>query len=147
MSDDLCRLVYYSHNRIPGGRQKLAEEVAHILATSQTNNVRSDITGALIFNSGVFAQVLEGPRRAVERTLETIQRDTRHGDVQVLYLDAVEKRVFPSWSMAYVGRSREDQDLFGRLGEMSGFEERHLTGERIFEIIRQIAEEEELLAA
>jgi hypothetical protein len=61
--------------------------------------------GTLLFNRGCFAQVLEGPREAVERTFERIQRDPRHADVMPLEFAPVARRGFPSWSMAFVARS------------------------------------------
>ena len=37
-----------------------------------------------MFNSGCFAQVLEGPHHAIQATFERIQCDERHSDVTVL---------------------------------------------------------------
>lgn len=147
MTPTLYRLVYYSRNRIPGTPTEVAAEVERILQASQRNNARAGITGALIFNAGIFAQVLEGARRAIEITFERIQRDARHGDVQVLAFEAAADRGFPSWSMAFVGRSKEGHDLFGHIGESTGFEAKRLEGERIFAIMRAIAIEEEARSA
>ncbi|UZE49005.1 BLUF domain-containing protein [Rhodopseudomonas sp. P2A-2r] len=147
MSIELYRLVYVSKSRIRGNFAEIAEEIAGILLSSQSNNARVAITGALIFNTGIFAQVLEGDRRDVEATFERIQRDRRHGDLQVLEFAQASGRRFPSWSMGYVGRSREGQDLFGRMGQETGFEAKRLEGERIFEVIYMIALEEEARAA
>jgi hypothetical protein len=49
--------------------------------------------------------------------------------------------------MAFVGRSREGENLFGHISEATGFEARRMEGERIFEIMRAIAIEEEARAA
>jgi Sensors of blue-light using FAD len=143
MTTDLYRLIYFSRNLIPGTPDAIAGDIDAILAISQRNNSRVGVTGALIFNSGIFAQVLEGPRSEIEATFERIQRDERHGDVQVLAFDKVQSRGFPSWSMAFVGRSRDGQALFERIGVASGFEARRLEGERIFSIMRDIAIDEE----
>jgi hypothetical protein len=142
----LCRLVYYSRNRIQGSEAEVAAEVASILESAQRNNAPRGVTGALIFNAGVFAQVLEGNRRDVEQTFEQIQRDERHGDVQVLAIEEVTSRGFPSWSMAFVGRSQAHQNLFGHIGTATGYEAKRMEGERIFEIMRNLAIEEEALA-
>jgi len=147
MTSDLHRLVYYSKNRISGDDAELATSVAAILAASQANNASVQITGALIFNSGIFAQVLEGGLSEVEKTFERIQRDARHGDVQVLAFDKTTSRGFPSWSMGFVGNSRKDQAVFGEIARDSGFEAKRLEGERIFEIMHRIALEEEQRAA
>ena len=144
---ELYRLVYYSRNRITGKPDEVAREIAAILSTSQANNARVAITGALIFNSGIFAQVLEGNLSDVETTFERIQRDHRHGDVQVLAFERTPGRGFPTWSMGYVGRSRESEDLFGSISKDTGFEAKRLEGERIFEVMHMIAIEEEARAA
>jgi len=144
---NLYRLVYYSSNRIVGKPPEIAADIASILAASRTNNDRVGITGALIFNSGIFAQVLEGEMHEVEHTFERIQRDPRHGDVQILAFDPVASRGFPSWSMGYVGNSREDTNLFGRIATDTGFDAKRMEGERIFEIMHAIALEEQARAA
>jgi len=104
------------------------------------------VTGALIFNAGIFAQVLEGDRQDVALTFERIQRDTRHGDVQVLAFEEVQNRDSRVVD-AFVGRSQEGENLFGHIGEVTGFEAKRMEGERIFEIMRAIAIEEEARAA
>jgi hypothetical protein len=147
MASDLNRLVYYSRNRIPGTSAEVVVAVDAILASAQRNNSHLGVTGALIFNDGIFAQVLEGSRREIELTFERIQRDARHSDVEVLAFEEVQNRQFPSWSMAFVGRSRDGENLFGHISEATGFEARRMEGERIFEIMRAIAIEEETRAA
>jgi hypothetical protein len=147
MASDLNRLVYFSRNRIPGTPTEVAAEVDAILTSAQRNNSLLCVTGALIFNAGIFAQALEGARRDIELTFERIQRDERHSDVEVLGFEEVQNRQFPSWSMAFVGRSREGENLFGHIGEATGFEAKRMQGERIFEIMRAIAIEEEARVA
>lgn len=147
MSDSLYRLAYYSRNRVPGTPDEVAREVETILEASQRNNAKAGITGALIFNSGVFAQILEGARCDIEATFERIQRDPRHGDVQVLALTPVSGRGFPTWSMAYLGKSVEDRNLFGHIGALSGFDERRLESERLLSIMKSIAMEDETRAS
>ncbi len=137
----LFRLVYYSRNRIPPA--STAGEIDQILEASRRNNGRAGVTGALIFNSGIFAQVLEGALPDVQVAFERIQRDVRHGDVEVLAFGPAPERAFPSWSMGFIGRSRAGKDLFGRIGAETGFEEKRLEGDRIFNIMRAIALDEE----
>lgn len=140
---DLCRLIYYSQNRMPGAPPHATAEIDAILAASQRNNARVNVTGALIFNSGIFAQVLEGNSAEIESTFERIQRDPRHGDVQVLAFGPVQGRSFPSWSMAFIGRSQINQELFGHISQATGFQAKRLEGERVFGIMQAIALDEE----
>jgi len=147
MPSDLYRLIYHSRNLIPGAPAQIATEVDKILETSRRNNARINVTGALIFNAGMFAQVLEGALQDIEATFERIQRDERHGGVEVLAVEKVKSRGFPTWSMGFVGRSRKNENLFAHIGEESGFEAKRFRSERILSIIHEIAIDEETRAA
>ena len=102
MNSDVFRILYCSRNLIEGAPALQFSEIDQILTTARTNNSLHQVTGALLFNSGYFAQVLEGPRLAIERIFEKIQRDQRHGEVTVLESGQTARRDFPDWSMAYV---------------------------------------------
>jgi hypothetical protein len=147
MPSELYRCVYYSKNLIAGGSLRIAEEIESILAAARRNNPPLSVTGALVFNRGLFAQVLEGPCPSVEALFEKILRDERHGDIQVLGFGAARERMFSNWSMAFLGRSREDQDLFGHFGRQTGFKAERIEGDRLLEIVRHLAFEEEARAA
>lgn len=147
MPSELYRCVYYSKNLIAGGSLRIAEEIESILAAARRNNPPLSVTGALVFNRGLFAQVLEGPCPSVESLFEKILRDERHGDIQVLGFGAARERMFSNWSMAFLGRSREDQDLFGHFGRQTGFKAERIEGDRLLEIVRHLAFEQEARAA
>ncbi len=102
MSETLVRLVYLSKNLIEGSEGDQNAEVGKILRSSRSNNERAGVTGALLFSAGYFAQVLEGPRSAVEAAYQRIERDPRHAHLAILGKREVQKRVFGDWSMAYV---------------------------------------------
>ena len=83
----------------------------------------------------------------LERAFERIQRDERHADLHVLAFEEAPERRFPSWSMAFVGRSAEGRDLFTWIGEATGFEAKRMEGEHVLEIISSLAVKEEALSA
>lgn len=143
MSIPLSRLVYYSRNRIAGGPEELSGAIASILAASRKNNAEVGVTGALMFNAGCFAQVLEGPQHAVEGVFERIQQDERHGDVSLLAFEPSAARAFENWSMGFVGASVEDAARYGTMGEESGFDPSRMTGDALFETLHRLAVEEE----
>ena len=147
MSDALYRLVYYSRNMVAGGEPALRSNLESILDRSRTNNGRDAITGALLFNSGCFAQVLEGPLQQVEAAFERIQQDDRHGEVSLLALDPIAQRCFPNWAMGYVGGSAEQSKSFAAIGQDSGFDPARLSGEQLFELLKDLAVQEEAAAA
>jgi blue light- and temperature-responsive anti-repressor len=102
MTSDVYKILYCSKNLIEGENAKRDAEITQILQTARRKNKQQNVTGALLFNSGYFAQALEGPRLAIETIFERIQRDPRHGDVTVLSSQTGGHRDFPEWSMAYV---------------------------------------------
>jgi len=76
-------------------------ELLDILKASRENNVAKDITGMLLYKSGNFMQVLEGPDEAVNALYETIKADPRHKDVSVISREQIQTRQFPAWEMAF----------------------------------------------
>lgn len=98
MNNDLFRIVYCSRNAIPA--QASEAEIDQILAASRRNNARDGVTGALLYNQGIFAQTLEGPFEAVQGAFERIQADDRHAELVVLEAKTVPNRVFAEWAMA-----------------------------------------------
>ncbi len=143
---DLYRLVYASKNLLQGTEHDIATEIHQILEVSQRNNVKIGVTGALMFNAGSFAQVLEGPRDGVEATFERIQRDLRHSDVTVLQCVPVESRGFENWSMAFVGQSSRGRTQFSSLAAESGFDLSRMSGDSVFAMLHGLVLEEESLS-
>ena len=144
---DIHRLVYTSRNLIPGTEDEQVAIVAQILETSQRNNGKVGVTGALLFNSGSFAQVLEGPRIAVEATFERIQRDPRHSDVSVLQCEPVESRGFPNWSMAFIGHSVRGRALWSEIAGRTHFDLGRIEGDQLFAVLHRIVVDEERMAS
>jgi hypothetical protein len=79
-------------------------EVDRMVEWSQRRNVERDVTGALVFGSGVFFQWIEGPPVEVENLIASLQGDPRHYDIVPLDR-GVEKRerLYPNWEMERVG--------------------------------------------
>lgn len=143
MSKSIYRLVYYSRNHVALNEADFAAEVDDILAKSRANNSRDGITGALMFNSGCFAQVLEGPLEPVEAAFERIQQDERHGEVSLLTLEPIENRSFPNWAMGFVGMSDETASRFAGVAKASGFDPTCFDGNELHSVLRDLAIEEE----
>jgi hypothetical protein len=143
MSENLYRLVYYSRNRAAYAPDGMAATIDHILTSARRNNVSVDVTGALMFNAGCFAQVLEGPKAAVIHTFERIQQDERHGDVSVLSFAPIAERGFDRWSMGFVGESIKDAERYHTVAGESGYDPSRMTGDVLFETLHRLMLEEE----
>lgn len=147
MTQQIHRLVYYSRNRLAGLPDAMDAAIRAILAASRRNNASVDVTGALMFNAGCFAQVLEGPRPAVEHTFERIQQDPRHGDVSVLSFGPVAGRAFDRWSMGFVGESAKHAAQYRNVGDESGYDPSRMTSDAIFQTLQRLMREEEAAVA
>jgi hypothetical protein len=104
----LHRVLYCSRNCLA---ETTAADIQDVLRVSRQNNARDEITGALLFNAGGFAQALEGPLDVVEDAFERIQCDERHRDVVVLQSGPIAKRDFPDWTMAFARAEDSDNSL------------------------------------
>ena len=136
--DQIYRILYCSRNRVPLPLAQQAIEIRSILAKSRANNQANNITGALLFNGGAFAQVLEGPLKAVEATFERIQRDLRHDEVAVLETGYAEAREFPEWSMAFAGAAHNETAAFAEFNIQQAQENPSVAATEIREFLRSL---------
>ena len=81
---------------------------ASILSTAHEHNLANGITGVLCNGQGLYLQVLEGERSAVNACYAKIVADRRHRDVELLHLEEITERRYPEWSMAHVSLSDND---------------------------------------
>lgn len=130
---ELRRLVYVSKNTIP--EAKLEDELRAILDIAKEKNIKKNITGALLFNAGYFAQVLEGPMDVVEELFEIIQEDTRHTGCVILCCEPTETRTFTKWSMAYEGDDTAAKAEFSYMIKDSELTNEFLSADKIFKLI------------
>ena len=79
-------------------------EVDRIIDLSQRRNVARDITGVLVFGSGVFFQWIEGPPAQLESLIASLHGDPRHYDIVTLDRSVERRaRLYPNWEMERVG--------------------------------------------
>ena len=97
MTTRIERIAYYScaTRNSPGAYPSLIQ----ILAVSQRNNARDEITGALAVSRGRYFQVVEGPTVALEGLLRRIGSDVRHEGVTIVDRRKIDSRLFGDWTM------------------------------------------------
>ena len=74
-------------------------DVFQIVAQSARNNGENQVTGILLFKSGQFFQIVEGPRDSLDGLILRIERDNRHSNVKILGRTVTKERIFPAWNM------------------------------------------------
>lgn len=104
----LHELVYVSRRARHVSDENVVDQI--VLPAMRVNRDRS-ITGVLWFDPERFLQILEGPPDEVHRTFDSIRRDPRHSDIDVLCDAPLENRSFERWGMrAVVGRHDDGID-------------------------------------
>lgn len=83
-----------------------AAELATILRESRANNPQYGITGVLCVGDGVFVQVLEGSRSAVNTLYQHIAADTRHKQLELLSYEEITERRYAAWAMGQMDIAR-----------------------------------------
>jgi hypothetical protein len=111
----LVRLLYAS--RATGPIDEAL--VASILERAHAYNSAHGLTGILCTSSegGVFLQVLEGGRAAVNELYGHILRDPRHRDVTLLDYAEIGERRFATWRMGNVNLNRVNMGTILRFSE------------------------------
>lgn len=93
----LCHLVYVSVATSPMRDQDLAK----LLEQARERNERHRITGMLLYKNRRFMQLLEGEEEDVNLIFESIRRDARHANLELLWHRYIQFRDFPDWTMGF----------------------------------------------
>lgn len=93
----LERLLYTSRETDPMGTLSLF----NLLNEARRRNAERGITGHLVYLDGEFMQCIEGPLEAIEHLWQSLQKDPRHQNVQVIHRGPIDARRFADWSMAF----------------------------------------------
>ena len=91
----LAAVVYRSR-----AAQRLTGTELHWLTSiAQARNRREGVTGVIIYDDGMFYQWLEGPPDNLWRVMESICKDPRHTDIEILDRHSAQHRHFGAWPM------------------------------------------------
>ena len=99
----LHMIAYASRRVVDGDAEEMRRRTDRLVAAARAHNERHAITGLLMVGRGCFAQVLEGPRDAVEHVYRRrVLPDPRHDDVVLLTTGVLSSRAFGDWSTVCV---------------------------------------------
>ena len=135
----LFRLIYHSENHLGVADGKMIGELNTILEASNRNNKEAGITGALIFDSLWFIQILEGDRDTVAATLRRISADDRHDNVTVMEARPIDNRQFGNWWMGLGFLRGDNSALYTRHGFGTRLDPRKMTGEQVIALALDLA--------
>lgn len=105
----------------------------HVRGQPRLRRPGIQVTGLLIFNYTLFAQVLEGDFATIENTFGRISRDARHTLPSVLQKTAIAQRSFGAWTMCARQLSLLDNDILDRFEQQGTFSPLAVSGARLQE--------------
>jgi hypothetical protein len=103
----LVRLMYASRAVSTVNQEALQV----ILRQCKARNPTAGITGVLCYSEGLYLQVLEGGRSAVNALYNRIAADPRHSQVELMSYCEIGERRFAGWSMGQVNLARLNPSL------------------------------------
>ena len=131
------RLVFISESQLSAS--EASSQVADIISGSLVKNARLSLTGTLFFIGTHFAEILEGPSDLLNDLMKSIQADVRHRNIVTVERIPLAVRMFPDWSMAYVGPSTfVSKHVLAVLHSRTGSEQRRTT-ERLLELALELS--------
>jgi Sensors of blue-light using FAD len=136
----LTRLIYYSENHLgsaEGG--KMIGDLNAIMDCSNRNNEKDGITGALLFDTLWFVQILEGERDMVSATLRRILKDERHDNVVIIDARPARQRFFGNWWMGLSFLRGDQTALYRRHNIGERLNPRVMSGEQTVELALDLA--------
>ena len=130
----LVRLMYASR-----AQAALTDgDLAAILKASRENNPAEGLTGLLCFSEGVFVQVLEGGRNAVNARYKRIVEDPRHHDLILLGYEEITERAFPGWTMGQVNLHRLNPAMLLKYSETGRLDPHAMSGAAMGALFREM---------
>ena len=134
----LTRLIYYSENHLGAGDGKMIGELNAIMDTANRNNKRDGLTGALLFDTLWFVQILEGKREPVSAAFRRIVADERHAGVTLIDVGAIDERAFGKWWMGLAVLRGDNRALYARHGIGERLDPRELTAVQVLALAREL---------
>ena len=94
--------------------------LVHLFDVARRWNLDHELTGALFYENGHFAQILEGKRKDVLFIWGKIQKDYRHKVLHRIELDEIDQRLFPNWALRFYGGDQISKDVPHLVGLLDG---------------------------
>lgn len=130
----LVRLLYASRAASPVGEAELNA----ILKQSREHNPAEGLTGLLCYSDGIFIQVLEGGREAVNARYKHIVADARHKDVVLLSYEEIAERHFAGWTMGSVNLHRLNPALVLKYCASAKLDPYNMSGKALMALFQEL---------
>lgn len=123
------------------------KEVYKILQNAREKNASIGVSGYLLFGSGNFMQVIEGPEVSINGLWKKISNDSRHTNLKLMSETMVRNLNYDSWSMGFANLTenlhptlKKILDEVGLLGEFNPYVLEARKGLKIMKLFSKNAE-------
>ena len=112
----LC-IAYTSKVKLEAGQTGGLDSINQILHLARKKNQDKGITSALLYNDGMFLQVIEGEAKEVDTLFEIIRNDDRHEAVEKIIDIPIKTRAFTGKSIHLLLSLHENAQLINFIAE------------------------------
>ena len=107
-----------------------------IVNNAVKTNSAYDVTGALWCDGKHFIQLLEGDRTALSLIFhDKVKPAHQHCNINLLRFDTWERRVFPDWSMSYIGWGSRTKFIAERFVGRQNFNPQEISADDLIELL------------
>jgi hypothetical protein len=131
----MLSLLYVSRSTLTEAESE--QHLQQIVSTAVERNLRSGVTGALVYTGREFAQVLEGANAAVGHIMGSVILDCRHSDIRIVEVEPIATRFFPNWGMTRITPSTSIQLAIDAIRHASSDTELAYSSERLTSWMRE----------
>ena len=141
----MFHLIYSSKEK----QEFTAADLKKLLRNARLRNHDVGVTGVLVYQGGTFLQALEGEEDAVRTIFARIEKDPRHGDINVLHrtLSLGKRRLFGDWSMGFADAHGAAKILRGFIDVNKGLSLSNLDKARAIDILDAVSKKSLQLTA
>jgi len=132
----VTQLIYRSHT----SPLLTKEQLKDILAQSQHNNMKRNLTGVLCLDGECFIQLLEGPHDTINDLFQKLVADERHRDFELILYAHNRERIFEKWAMLALGQDQRTMKILEISAGGKGIRPQNMQPDKIPQFIQRVAE-------
>ena len=100
----------YTHND-----DSIDNDLIDITNIAKEKNPDMDITGLLFYHKKKFLQIIEGPKDSLEILMTSIEKDSRHRNIERIIDENIFRRSYEDWNMDSFNLSDHESLDLGKL--------------------------------
>lgn len=108
LKEMVMRCLAYISESITESKSVIPSDLSIIVKVSRIKNRKRHIVGFISYREGYYFQVIEGDNNDIELLYQTIKKDNRHKNIQVILDTSTHDSIFSNWDMRLVASINKD---------------------------------------